>query len=126
MKRMKKNNILLVDDDVNYLYLLSEILERKSIKTTKASKGIEAIGLLKKVNFDIIITDFNMPDMNGIELAATVKELHPHIPIIMVSAGMSPDVVEMAANAGISQILPKPINVARLLTAISHFSLRNG
>jgi DNA-binding NarL/FixJ family response regulator len=56
--------------------------------------------------------------MNGIQLAKKVKELHMGIFIILVTAGLSPDVVEAAANAGITQILSKPFNVNQILTSI--------
>ena len=104
-------SILLVDDDTCCLNLLGIILESNGLKVTKAGNGVEAIDILKKVNFDVMITDFHMPGKNGIQLAKKVKKLHMGIFIILVTAGLSPDVVEAAANAGISQVLSKPFNL---------------
>jgi CheY-like chemotaxis protein len=111
-------SILLVDDDTNYLNILGLILESNGLKVTKATNGVEAAYILKKVNFDVMITDLHMPGMNGIQLAKKVKELRMGIFIILVTAGLSPDVVEMAANAGISHILSKPVHVEQLLENI--------
>ena len=111
-------NILIVDDDASYLCLLERILESSGFKVTKAANGVEAVNILKKLKFDVMITDFHMPGMNGIQLAKKVKELHIDIFIVMVTAGLSPDVVEAAANAGISQLLSKPFNAKQLLASI--------
>lgn len=116
--KMRTKNILLADDNENYLYILSIIFESKGIKTTKATNGIKAVKILEQRNFDMLITDFNMPVMNGIELAMKAKKLHPDIYIIMITGGLSSDVVEMAANAGISQMLSKPVNALHLLATI--------
>jgi len=115
---MRRKNILLVDNDMSYLFLLSNILEFKGIEVTKATNGIEAVEMLEKRNFGMMITDFDMPGMNGIELAMKVRELYPDIHIVMITGELSPDVVEAAANSGISQVLSKPVNVMRVLAVI--------
>lgn len=111
-------SILIVDDDISYLLLLSSILEFKGIETTKSTNGIEAVGLLEKTNFSMMITDFNMPGMNGIELALKARELCPDIHIVMITAELSPELLEAAAKSGISQILSKPVNVMRVFAVI--------
>jgi CheY-like chemotaxis protein len=112
-------SILLVDDDISILYLLGLVLESKEIEATKATNGVEAVKILKGKNFDMMITDFNMPRMDGIELAMIAKELHPDIHILMITGGeLSPEFVETAANAGISTILSKPFNLRRLMAII--------
>ena len=112
-------SIILVDDDTNCLNLLELILETEGVKVTTAKNGVEAVDILKKVNFDVMITDLHMPGMNGIQLAKKVKKVHVDIFIVLVTAaGLSPDVVEAAANAGISQVFPKPFNVKQLLASI--------
>jgi len=116
--KMRRKNILLVDNDMSYLFLLSNILEFKGIEVTKATNGIEAVEMLEKRNFGMMITDFDMPGMNGIELAMKVRELYPDIHIVMITGELSPDVVEAAANSGISQVLSKPVNVMRVLAVI--------
>ena len=107
-------SILLVDDDTNCLNLLELILESNGLKVTKTTNGVEAVKILKKVHFDVIIIDLHMPGMNGIQLAKKVKELHMGIFIILVTAGLLPDVIEAAANTGISQVF----NVKQLLASI--------
>ncbi len=122
-KDMETTRILLVDDESSLLYLLSFVLEADGIKTEKATNGAEAVAVLEKMEFDLIITDFNMPGMNGVELAKIAKKRFPHIPIIMITGEIGPDIVEMAGKAGISRTLYKPPNIEELLATIRHFSI---
>ena len=120
-KDMESGRVLLVDDDVCILSLLRFVLEAYAIKTEKATSGAEAVDLLDKMEFDLIITDFRMPVMNGVELAKIVKKRFPHIPIIMIAGEIGPDIFEMAENTGISRVFCKPPNIKELLATVRHF-----
>ncbi len=120
---MDATRILLVDDDLCLLHILRFVLDADGIKAEKATGGAEAVALLDKMDFDLVITDFSMPVMNGVELAKIAKERFPHIPIIMITGEIGPDIVEMAGKAGISRVLYKPLNLEKLLATIMHLSL---
>jgi len=122
-KVMATGRILLVDDDVCFLYILRFLLESESIKTEKATNGAEAVAVLDKMEFDLIITDFSMPVMNGVELAKIAKKRFPHIPIIMITGEIGPDIFEMAEKAGVSRTLYKPLNMEELLATIRRYSI---
>jgi CheY-like chemotaxis protein len=115
---MKMNNILLVSNDAGFLYLLGLTLESRGLNVTRATTGVEAVEILKVNFFGMMITDFNMPGMDGIELAIAAKNMQPAIQIIMISADLSPDIIETAANADISKIVSKPVNVMKLFAII--------
>ncbi|WP_458250584.1 response regulator [Geobacter anodireducens] len=123
---MGRINVLIVDDDVNFLYVLGLLLESKGLEVTSASRGAEAVDIVRKTTFDMVITDFSMPGMNGLELAAAVKELHPDLPVMMVTCEVTSYLIEMATDVGICRVLDKPVNVGRLLADIRHFSRRKG
>ena len=120
---METSRILLVDDDVCILYMLRFLIETESIKTEKAISAIDAVAALERMDFDLIVTDYDMPGMNGVELAKIVKKRFPHIPIIMIAGAIGPDVVEMAEKSGISRIFYKPPNVKELLATVRHYSV---
>lgn len=111
-------NILLVDDDIGFLYMLKFALKYEGLNVVTATNGVEALEVLTKSNFDIMITDLNMPNMNGIELTIAVKQQLPEIPVIMITGDYLPEVIESASKAGISLILSKPFKIMNLLVFI--------
>jgi two-component system response regulator HydG len=115
---METKDILLVDDCVDQLHLLSLILESQGFDATAASNGFKALELLKKNEYRMMITDFNMPKMNGIELAARVRKQHPGTRVVLVTADAFPGIIDRALRAGISEILSKPIDFRRLVATI--------
>jgi two-component system, CitB family, response regulator DctR len=115
---MTMNKILLIDDDVSHLKLLRILLENKGFDVKTTPRAINVLEILEKTKFDLIVTDFNMPDMNGIKLAMKVRGKYPDARIIMVTGDFSPDIAETAANAGISHIFSKPVKITKLLATI--------
>lgn len=81
---MKK--ILLVDDDEFLHPLYREELEKEGYETHSALTGEEALSHLDIIKPDLIILDINMPGMSGIEALRRIKEISPHIPVILYSA----------------------------------------
>jgi len=115
---MKTKDILLVDDDIDYLQLFSTILESEGFDVSTASGGINALETLKHNKFKMMITDFNMPEINGVELATKVKEQRSDMRIVLASGGDLSEIVEDAANAGISELFSKPIKLQKFLEVI--------
>lgn len=111
---MKNGNILIVDDDEEYLRLVECIAEEAGIKAHYATSGEEAVGILKEGCFTTLITDLNMSGMDGYELAMVAKELSPDIDIVMITGEISPDVSRLAAQAGISKVIAKPLRLAQI------------
>jgi CheY-like chemotaxis protein len=112
---MKKRTILFVDDDKDYLGLVENLLVQAGITAQYAASGEEAVGLLKRGPFTVMVTDLNMPGMDGYELAMIAKELCPDIEVVMITGAISPDVMGLAAQAGISGVLAKPVLPEQIL-----------
>jgi DNA-binding NtrC family response regulator len=115
---MKARDILVVDDDITNLLLFRLLLEFEGFDVATASDGIKALETLENSDFRMVITDFNMPKMSGLELAVKVREQHPKIHVVLVTANELSDIVEDAADAGISRIFSKPVNMETLVTTI--------
>ena len=81
--------ILLVDDDSNNLAALGGFLRAEGYHVTEACDGGKAAELLKKDNFDLVLSDVIMPGMNGLQLAAFIQSLSMTVPILLMSASRS-------------------------------------
>lgn len=115
---MKTKDILLVDDDIDYLYLLGMLLKTEGFEVTTVSDGFKALEVLRNNKIRIVITDFNMPEMDGIELAARVREQYPGTHVVLVTGKKLSEIVEAAAKAGISEMFSKPVELQRFLAVI--------
>ena len=96
----KKIKVLMVDDNTEHINLCSEYLPKDEFHLEPALTAGEAIEKLKNEGFDIIVLDYALPDMNGIELMKKIKPLGLRVPIIMVSAYDDPDLSFEAIRAG--------------------------
>ncbi len=88
--------ILFVDDHQVLAKLSCEILEMQGYSAVSAASGEEALQKFEEQGFDILVTDFRMEGMNGLELARKVHERHPDVPVIIVT-GYGP--VEIGTDA---------------------------
>lgn len=112
--------ILLVDDQLDMLNVLSAILTNANFETIKANSGTAALQALNQGVFDLIVLDVAMPGMNGIELCNTIRA-HPetvHTPILMLSAHGDAQTVIGSMEVGATDYLPKPIRGPELVTKI--------
>ena len=80
------SNILIVDDEQSYRQLLSLVFEGDGHSIRTASNGREALALLQQDAADVIISDVKMPDMDGIEMLRSVRETHPDLGVILMTA----------------------------------------
>src|SRR6266571_5139754 len=83
-------HLLLVDDNQNGLAARKSFLQEQGYAITTATNGEEALEAVSKGQFDLMVTDFRMPNMNGIELIGLVRALQPQLSVILLSALASP------------------------------------
>lgn len=82
---MSKQRVLIVDDNPNMSSLLAEMLEIFDFSSQRAGNGQEALDLLGKDGFAMVITDLRMPEMSGSELLKNIKEKYPQLPVVVIS-----------------------------------------
>jgi DNA-binding NtrC family response regulator len=123
--------ILLVDDEPGILQALRIILTGKGYEVETAWSTKEAWGILDQDNFDLVVTDFNMPGMKGDELARLIKERWPKFPVVMLSGSVEILRASGRALPGVDALIGKPFNmiefcgeIARLLEEASAFANR--
>lgn len=104
-------NILIVDDSPTMRRIIKNTLERIGYKNSiDASNGKEAIDMLKDNNINFVITDWNMPEMNGLEFVTELRSQseYENLPILMITTrGMKDDVLQ-AVQAGVNNYIVKP------------------
>lgn len=107
-----KKKILVVDDNESMREILQEWLELQGYETETAKDGQEGMMLLKKSfdDFDLVITDFRMPKLNGIELIRWVKQRGQNKKIILLSGDDMRLVYPAAKNAGADKVISKDFN----------------
>lgn len=111
--------VLVVDDTAFERRRASGLLERKpetgdpsAWTVLSASNGEEALEIVKKTRPEVIVTDLMMPGMNGLELVKQVREHHPSIPVVLMTAHGSEDIASLALKFGAAGYVPKK-NLAR-------------
>src|SRR5512141_1502309 len=92
--------ILIVDDEKNYLLVLSAVLEEEGYEVLTAPGGAEALDVQKSSDIDLVVTDMKMPGMDGIELLEQVKARDPELPVIMMTAHGTGDKAVEAMQKG--------------------------
>lgn len=115
---MKNKDILIVDDDHGNLSLVSQILEMEGMKVVCATCAEDALQHLAKKDFRLMITDRNMPGLDGFALAQKASEIAPQMPIVMITGNLSSDIPRLAEEAGITTVLGKPFRPEEILEAI--------
>jgi CheY-like chemotaxis protein len=111
--------ILLADDEIMLRDLLAELLESSDYSVIRVQSGVEALKVLtEEIKVDLLIIDYNMPEMNGIECLKKIKELGIRMPVILSSGSLSfAEDLDMQ-ELGVSSLLTKPYEFDTMLTTI--------
>ena len=119
-----KENILIVDDDINILELVQRHLQSLNYHTYKAVSVKQALAILKDTAIDLLLTDIQMPDVDGLELIKYVSEHYPHIPKLVMTGFPSVAGALNVIKSGASDYLTKPFTKEELKVAVKK-SLEN-
>lgn len=112
--------ILVVDDNPDTLVCYEEILNLSGYKVITCRDGQSALSAVREgINADLIITDYRMPGMDGLELITQLKKHVPSIPVIMSSVNMRSDIYEKALSLGIVEYMVKPVGLNELTRAVA-------
>ncbi len=128
-------HVLVVDDLAAMRRVVGSLLreELQQAKISEAADGAAALQLLKSteadgVSIDLVVTDCNMPNMDGITLLRTIRETPQlqHLPVLMVTAEANKDVILAAARAGADGYIVKPFNAATLRIKLDQILNKKG
>jgi len=110
----KTLNILCVEDDLNTLEMYTELFSLIFKEVHFATNGNEALQCFAKEEIDVILTDYMMPECNGLEMSRAIRKIDPSIPIIMVTALENIDMLREAIDLNITSFLKKPFTADSL------------
>ena len=118
----KDMSILIVDDDKNVLHLFEVLLTDIFKHIILVKDGLEGLEYFQKQTFDLIITDYNMPNLDGLRLIQTLRKSNKTIPIIFMTSSQEYEVYQKAINLNVTHSLTKPINQETIETALNEIS----
>lgn len=110
--------ILIVDDEENARIGLEKLLEREGYQVNAVANGFEALDYLSRKSVDLVITDINMPEMNGLVFLRELNRTHPTVSVIMVTAYGGVESYLEAMNLGAFEYLNKPVKLDELRAVI--------
>ena len=119
MEKKARESVLVVDDDLDFLQIISRILENKGYGVATAPSAGEAISRLKERFYHAAILDISLPDADGTELLSRVLEMQPEIIAIMLTGHSSVQNAVKSLNCGAFAYLEKPLDPGNLLSVIS-------
>ncbi|MBI5549948.1 MAG: response regulator [Desulfobacterales bacterium] len=111
--------LLLIDDEKGFVATLAKRLARRNIQATQAYSGREGIQALRRQDFDVVVLDLKMEDMDGLEVLKIIKIMAPEMPVIMLSGHASDEAAQTGIKAGAFDYLTKPYDLKELLDKIA-------
>lgn len=114
----KKSKIMLVDDELNFLEIMTKFFLRRGIDFTTAGHCMEALDRLGKESFDVIVMDVSMPGLDGLECMTEMKKVQPGLEVIILTGHASLDVGISGMKKGAFDYCLKPVDFDELLEKI--------
>ena len=116
---ISKGRILIVDDEESMGRFMQIMLQKEGYEVTPALTGPEALKILKQKEYDLVIADLMMPEMNGLKLLSEVKQQNSNVDFIVMTAFASVDTAIEAMKKGALDYVTKPFRVDEIKLAIS-------
>ncbi len=124
---MEPYKILLVEDSDDIRLLIAEMLEDEGYLCLQACHGLEAKKILENQKINLMITDYRMPEMDGVELLSWCREAELRFPVIFITANSDVLPKELISLKGCAAtVIKKPMEITALLFAIDEFKLNPG
>lgn len=114
--------ILVLDDEENYAEMLKDLLHEYGYCVDMATRPERALAQLEEIPYDLVISDYKMPVMDGADLLKKSRELYPGLPFILVSGLMNTPELVKVSNMGVTLVMEKPLDTQAFLKQVSRFS----
>ncbi|HEX5834508.1 MAG TPA: ATP-binding protein [Pyrinomonadaceae bacterium] len=125
---LANTEFLIVDDSTDTIAMLDQVLKLSGANVTSASNGAEALRIASAREFDVILSDISMPEMDGFEFLQRLRRIpgRENVPVIAITGFGRTDDVERARAAGFHSHLTKPLNINALASVLDQITMSNG
>lgn len=122
---IRKLKLLFIEDEEELLKIICDALKKLGINYLTATNGKEGLEVLaNNSDIDVIITDINMPIMNGLEMIKELNKQGSKIPVVVMSAHTEEEYIDEAKVQGISEYLLKPFDFIKFIDIMSNLKIR--
>jgi CheY-like chemotaxis protein len=123
---IKERTFLIVDDEPDVFWAMENLLKQEGLVLIRALNGLEALMIMRKKHFELILLDAKLPDIEGLALAEKIKQMDSTVPIVLISGYFSreDEIVQDALSSGlISEYISKPFQHSEILNAVKNLCL---
>lgn len=113
-----QKRVLIIDDDPGILKMLTSALERKNIASATCVNGAGALDALRSMAYDVILLDIGLPDINGLELIHSLRELTPSARVVIITADTTSDTLLQAIRERAFEYVRKPFDLPDLMEVV--------
>lgn len=125
IEQLRKLKFLFVEDEVDLLQIICDALTKLNINYLTATNGLEALEIIENnLNIDVIVTDINMPYMNGLEMIKILRDRGINIPIVVMSAHTEEEYTNKAKEYGVNEYLLKPFDFLKFIDIIVDMKIK--
>ena len=110
--------VLLIDDEQDFLDIMSERMKNRDIDVTTAVSARDALGLVEHESYDAIILDLQMPEMDGLQALERLKAINPELQVILLTGHATVEKGVQAMKLGATDVLEKPADIQTLTEKI--------
>jgi len=123
--KLQSVKILFVEDETDLVTIISDTLSKLKANFETAENGQVALDKFKSVgDFDLIVTDINMPVMNGLELIKNIRDSGSDVPVVIMSAHTEPEYIKSAEELGVDNYLLKPFDFIKFINIVASLEFK--
>jgi CheY-like chemotaxis protein len=113
-------HVLYLDDDESIVFLMTRLLQRQGYRVSSHSEAPAALAAVRATpaEFDLVVTDYNMPGMSGLEVAQAIRDIRADLPVAMASGYITDELRQKAPACGVLELIYKPNTVEDLCAAV--------
>ena len=112
------DNVLIVDDEKDFLDLISERLRAREMKVSTTTSAKDALSMIDQESFDAVVLDLQMPEMDGLEALKRIKEKNPDVQVILLTGHATVEKGVEAMKLGAMDLIEKPADLTTIIDRI--------